>query len=352
MLRKTYAFDHCIKVDALAASVIAAYNWVSSSGFNITQSANASNGSNSVISLDGWLAFGLTSSWYGSATLVTTLLPGAPASAATKVFFGVRIRAFSTYATNDEVVWFGPSSGAQAILTFADLAPLRGSTPAGTGIDLYLEFAIDAATGNVDIYNNGTFYKTKAALLTAGNKALIASGYYTFSLRQTIWAGPVTTNWFRDIYVIDDVPGDGFVGRQGPQRMFPVYLDSAVGPWVGDDGATDIKATLNAPYPASAQVVSPTDKTPLVLSLAAAIPDGYKVNALTLTLDGKSLGDVPTLSKVEIKQGGVTVPAVNLTTPRTLTYSQPLGVFPLAPDGGVWDINKIDATTVTITPDQ
>lgn len=348
MLRKIFAFDHCIKADALSTAVVAAYDWVTSSGYTIVRGGNSSSGGNAMISLDGWLAYGLPGPWWSGYSAATTLYPQAPASAATKVFFGVRIRAFATYAGGDNVILFG----SQAILTFADLAPLRGGALINVAAEVYLEFVLDAVSGNVDIYNNGTFLKTKAAFLSATSKGFIASGGYTFSLSQAVWVGVVTTNWYRDIYVIDDVPGDGFVGRQNPQRFIPVYLDGSTGPWVGDDGSTDLKATLNAPYPATPLVVSPIDKTPLVLSLTSAIPDGYKVNALLLTLDGKSLGDIPTNTKVEIKQGGVTAPAVNLTTGRSLTYGQALGLFPLALDGGVWNLGKIDSTTVTITPDQ
>lgn len=350
MLRKQYAFDHCLKVDALSANGILANDWLNSSGHGGRQTI-ASNGCAGIISLDGWLAYGTTASWINSATCYTYLPMGLSANA-TKFTLGMRIRSFTTFAGNYDVVGLTVGGSANMILfTYTELAALR---PAGSVSELYVEFVLDTVAKTRELWVNGVLKSTTAWVPNATILAGITSNTLEFYVTNTLWVGPVVTNWFKDIYITDDIVSadDALVGRLGPQRLLPIYVDQATGPWVGDDGATDLKATLNAIPPASAQVVSPTSKEALTLSLNCAVPDGHKVNAISLNLAGKSLGDTVTKTRVELTQGGVTLAPVNITTPRTLAYGQKIASLTLAPDGGPWTAAKIDQTTIVLRPDQ
>lgn len=352
MLRKQYSFDHCLKVDALSATAIAVNDWINSSGFSVRQ-VLASNGTGGIVSLDGWLAYGITSSWFGSANCYT-YLPLGLSTNATKFTIGMRIRSFTTYAGNYDVVGITVGgSGSMVLLTFAELAAVR---PAGAVSEMYIELVMDTLAKTRELWVNGVLKSTTAWVPNATILQGITgtNGTLEFYMTQTLWVGPVMTHWYKDIYVTDDIvtADDALVGRLGPQRMLPIYLDQATGPWVGDDGATDLKATLNATPPASAQVVSPTSKETLNLSLNCSVPDGYKVNNVSLNLAGKSLGDIPTKTRVEVSQGGVTLTPVDIVTPRTVTYGQKIVSANLAPDGGPWTAAKIDQTTIVLRPDQ
>jgi hypothetical protein len=108
---------------------------------------------------------------------------------------------------------------------------------------------------------------------------------------------------------------------------------------------------LNAALPASTYVTSPNDKTPLVTSLKTTAPVGSRVSAVSLSLSGTSTGDGASTSKVELTQGGTTLPAKFVPVAKTITYGAPIGLYLKAPDGGDWDLAKIDATTLKLTPD-
>lgn len=350
MLRKQYGFDHCLKVDALSTNGILANDWLASSGY-IGRQTIASNGCAGIISLDGWLAFGITSSWINSATCYT-YLPLGLSTNATKFTIGMRVRSFSAFSGNYDVVGLTVGgSGSMILLTYTELAAAR---PAGSVVELYLELVLDTVAKTRELWVNGVLKSTTAWTPNATILSGITNNTLEFYVTQTIWVGPVVTNWYKDIYVTDDIVSadDALVGRLGPQRMLPIYVDQATGPWVGDDGATDLKATLNAVPPASAQVVSPTTKEALTLSLNCSVPDGHKINSINLNLSGKSVGDVPTKTRVELTQGGVTLAPVNITTPRALTYGQKIASLTLAPDGGPWTAAKIDQTTIVLRPDQ
>lgn len=353
MLRKIFAFDHCQKVDAMQVAAIAAYDWYTNSGYSISVPAPYSVPPimNAVISLDGWLAF-QPYLGYGGASPITILNVQAGASAAKKVIFGTRIRTWSVYAnaTYGIMSLYSSNGNEQILFGMDELVTVRAANP--SPFEMYVEVIVDTDLNTREVWINGTLWKTAALTLSATNKTALANGTYQLMLRQGLWTGVISYSWFRDIYVLDDVPGDGYVARLGPQKLIPLYLDQSSGPWVSDDGLTDLKATLNAPYPATAVLVSPGTKEPLTLSLNAAIPDGYKVNGVQLMVGAKSLGDVPSNTKFEIKQGGQTVTPPLLAIPRTMTYGQQVAQLPQAPDGGVWTAAKLDQTTIVITPDQ
>lgn len=351
MLRKTFGFDHCQKVDALSANPIVGYDWFTNSGYTVSL-PSPYQGWNSGISLDGWLAFNSNMNAGPGASPYALLNVNAGPSAATKLVFGSRIRSWQTYnsAAYPVLGFYSANTNEQILFGYDEMVAVRGANP--SPFELYVEVVLDLTLNTREVWVNGTLWKTAAFTLSATNKAAVASGAYQLMLRQSLWTGQPSTNWQRDIYVLDDVPGDGMVARLGPQKLIPITIDQASGPWVSDDGLTDIKTTLNAPYPATATLVSPGDKTPLTLSLNAAIPDGYKVNGVSLWLGAKSLGDVPSNTKVEVKQGGQTLAPVVVAVPRVMTYGQPISQLNQAPDGGAWTAAKLDQTTLVITPDQ
>lgn len=350
MLRNMFGFDHCIKGDATQATVVPAYDWVTTSGHSIVQQANV-NGANSLPTLDGWLGYGLTPAWYNSASIATFFNINHLDATATKLYIGTRIRSYSSYVGTDIYIALATGqANLTALMTIGEIPALRTSGNASC----YVEFEIDINNGTKTMYVDGVKFSGPTAItINATLKAALLAGNYQLMLRQVIWVGGVTAYWYRDTYVADNVAGaDGVVGLLGPQQFIPTYLDQVTGTWTPDDGSTDLKATLNAALPATPQVKSPTDKSALSSSLAAAIPDGYGITAVQLVMSSKSLGDTPTTTKVEIKQGSGTITPPAILSPKAMTYGQRIGFFTKAPDGGAWNASKLDNTTIVLTPDQ
>ena len=75
------------------------------------------------------------------------------------------------------------------------------------------------------------------------------------------------------------------------------------------------------------------------------------MNGVSLFLSGASAGDAPSTIKVEISQGGSNAPVKFIPVARTATYGAQIGLYPKAPDGTAWDVAKIDATVLKLTPD-
>jgi len=342
MLRAMYNFEHCVKTPAPALGNV--INPTPGFGY-----ANATllNAAQMAVGPDGFLGGYSSGGAVSLAFDMTGIVPPNP----TKVTFGFRIKTLAAITSNHAVIAFSTPSApndttAYMLLISSVAAPWMPTA----GNEIYIEVTYDFATFSATAKVNGVQATiTQGPAPSAGQKAAFVSGAWTFNLTMS-----TVTNAryaYRDIYVVDATAGDGMVDAIGPQKMFPISLDAAAGAgWVTSGGAS-ITDTLNTLLPANPYATSPGDRTPLVTSLKSTVPVGSRVNAVSLSLSGTSTGDTASTSKVELTQNSVTSPAKFPVTPQALTYGTPIGLFPKAPDGTAWDLTKIDATTLKLTPD-
>lgn len=335
MLRAMIGLDHCLKNTP--------NTFAATSGLAITQASNGSSkgiiiDSNSAISTGAGNAGGNQPQW------ILDLTPFL-VSGITSLTLGMRVT-HVTAGNTGIFMYIGtevPTVNFIQVLTYAQL-PFTA-----TGSSGYIEIAFDMVANTYTVYcdsvsiASGALSGTFLANLKLGKCTMIvnATGQQTAGVTS-----------IRDIYLTDNIAGDGMTGRLGPQTIYPASVDVATGNgWVVSDGTTDLLSALNATQPANATVNSPVDKTPLVLSGKAFAPVGFKVKAVSLALSGQSRGDTPSNSKIEIALNGTTANLGNVTTPKVAAYNVPVKILPLAPDGSAWDLNKLDAMTITLTPD-
>lgn len=345
MLRAIFGFDHCLKYTSPAAGATFADWWSANSwdgaalGTNLNQCA---------IDQDGWLGA------YTNNTnqIVTFSAKGYVPVNPTKITLGFRIKTLVVYGGGHSIVHLGSVDYPVDIGCYLFLAGSSGAPwLTGVGKEYYVELTYDFAAGTVaGLVDNVPLATFTAPAMAAVIKTAWAAGNGHFNFRL----GSSTTGRYaiRDVYLLDAVAGDGMVGPIGPQRMFPVVPDVATGAgWAASSGGGTVLDALNAAPPSTTTANSPGDKTPLNLSLSTTAPSGTRIGAVSLGLNGYSLGDGVSISKVELTQGGTTLAAKFLPLQRGAQNFTPVGIYPKAPDGTAWTAANIDATAVKITPD-
>jgi hypothetical protein len=341
MLRGIYGFDHLPRTPAPvlngAMTAFATYLGYQSTVVNPTGLG---------VDPDGFIG-----SYVVAATNVGFDMTGVIPPNPTKVTFGFRMKVLAIYASAHGILFMSdaptPNSVAYypLILTAAN-APWSQVIGKETYVEITYDFVAFTATMVAD---GVTQTVTQGNVFSAAVKAAIVAG--TFAINFGLSSGLNNRYAIRDFYIVDAVAGDGMTGPLGSQRMYPITLDAAAGAgWTPSAGGTALD-TINAALPAAPYVTSPADKTPLVTSLKTTAPDGTHVNGVSLLLSGTSTGDAASVSKIEISQGGSNAPVKFIPVARTVTYGAQIGIYPKAPDGTVWDIAKIDATTLKLTPD-
>lgn len=342
MLRAIYNFDHCAK----SATLTAGSTVNPSVGFgysNATLLAPASIG----VGADGFMGGYIAGGTVNVAFDMTGIIPANP----TKVTFGWRVRTLQVYSNTHAMISFSvPGTPNDTTAYMMTISPAAAPWVPAVGNDVYVELTYDFTTFTATAMVNGApVAVTAGPVPSAAQKAAFVSGAWTINF---VLANSLNARYaYRDIYVLDAVAGDGMVTPLGPQKMFPISLDAADGTgWVATGAGTTMDA-LNTALPANPYSTSPSDKTPLVTSLKTNAPAGSRVNAVSLSMSGTSIGDVASTSKVEISQGGANVAAKFVAVAKAITYGAPIGLFPKAPDGGSWDLSKIDLTTLKLTPD-
>eukprot|EP00697_Spironema_sp_BW2_P002936 gnl/Spiro4/13926_TR7450_c0_g1_i1.p1 gnl/Spiro4/13926_TR7450_c0_g1~~gnl/Spiro4/13926_TR7450_c0_g1_i1.p1 ORF type:complete len:346 (+),score=37.17 gnl/Spiro4/13926_TR7450_c0_g1_i1:5140-6177(+) len=342
MLRAMYSFDHCAKSSNLSVG-----NTVNPAvGFGYSN-ATLLGTANMGVGADGFIGGYSSGANVNMAFDMTGIIPPNP----TKVTFGWRVKTLQVYASTHAMISF--SVPASPNDTTAYLTPIgSGNTPwvPAVGGEVYVEMTYDFTTFTASTIINGVpVGTTQGPAPNAAQKAAFVSGAWTinFVLANTLNARYA----YRDFYILDAVAGDGMVAPLGPQKLFPIFLDAADGAGWTATGAASPMDVLNTALPANPYTTSPADKTPLVTSLKTSAPVGSRVNAVNLSLSGTSAGDSASTSKIELIQGGQTLAPKFAAVQKTITYGVPIGLFAKAPDGGSWDLNKIDATTLKLTPD-
>lgn len=344
MFRAMYAFDHCVKT---AAPAVGAGNNNPAVGFGYPN-ATLLLPTSMAVDNAGFLC------GYGNSANVnvgfdmTGIVPPNP----TKVTFGFRVKTINVYGSSHAMISFAPVATPNDTSNYMVLLGNSGSPWLPTlNNEAYIELTYDFVAFTASMQVNGnpvTIVQGPAP--TAAMKSAFVSGSWCFNLVLT---NTLNARYgYRDIYVLDAVAGEGGVAPLGPQRHFPVQLDTADGVgWNPSVNGTPLLDVLNAALPANPYITSPTDRTPLVASLKTTAPAGSRISAVSLSLSGTSIGDVAAINKVEVSQGGTTLAAKFVPVAKTITYGAPIGVYLKAPDGGAWDLAKLDATTVKLTPD-
>ena len=342
MLRAMYNFDHCAK----SANLVAGQTVNPAAGFgysNATLWAPASMG----VSSDGWLGGYASGATVNLAFDMTGIIPPNP----TKVTFGWRLKTLQAYGSTHAMISFSvPGSPNDTTAYIISMAATQAPWIPAVNGECYVELTYDFVTFTPTLLINGVPTPcTIGSAPNASQKAAFVSGAWTINF---VLANTVNARYaYRDIYIVDAVAGDGMTGPIGPQKMFPVFLDAADGAgWTALGAATPMDV-LNTALPANPYTTSPTDKTPLTTSLKTSAPVGSRVNAVSLSLSGTSIGDAASTQKVELTQGGTTLSPKFVPVAKTITYGAPIGLFVKAPDGTAWDLAKIDATTLKLTPD-
>jgi hypothetical protein len=345
MLRAIFGTDLALKTTNPAVATVAFPDWWTLSG--LPGAGQGTNIARCAIDQDGWL----TAYSNGADQIVPIFLKGFVPNNPNKLTIGYRIRTAVAYTGSHSICHLTADTTPNDVACYMFLAGTAGA-PWLTGVntEYYVEHTYDFVTGVVSTLVNGAAIANYTApAMVAGSKAAFVAGTGCLSFRLGTSAGG--RYGIRDIYILDDVAGDGMTSPLGSQRMYPVQVDAAAGAgWVAAGGGT-IVDTLNAPYPSSNAVTSAADKTPLDTSLKHSIPVGFRINGVQLAIAGASLGDAASSTKVELTQGGTTLAAKFVSSPTGAATVAPVGLYTKAPDGTAWSLAKLDATAVKLTPD-
>ena len=345
MLRAIHGFDHCLKFTNPAVNGTFTDWWSANSWYGAALGTNLNR---MAVDQDGWVS-GMSSS---VDQIVPFALDGYVPANPTKVTFGFRIKTLSAYGNSHSIIHLGSTANPNDIGCYLFLAgPAGAPWLTGVGKEYYAELTYDFAAGTVAGFIDGVAIATYTPpALNATIKAawMAGNGVVNFRLGNTLNARYA----IKDVYVLDAVAGDGMTGPIGPQRMYPVFPDTATGAgWVPSTGSATLLDTLLAAPPATTTINSPADKTALNMSLKTTAPAGAKINAVVLGLNGLSLGDTASVSKVELIQGSATTGAKLAPLQRGAQNFAPVGIYPKAPDGTTWTVSNIDATAIKLTPD-
>lgn len=315
--------------------------------------ALGNNISRACVDQDGWIS-AMTNS---IDTVVPFVMNGYVPANPNKVTFGFRIKTLAAYGGAHSIIHLSAPNvpndlGCYLFLAGSQAAPWLS----GVGTEYFAEFTYDFVAATVagritttdgTVTNLATY--TPPAL-NAGIKAQWLAGNGCFNFRLATSVGGRYA--IRDIYVLDDVAGDGNVAPLGVQRTYPVIPDLATGTdWALSAGTGTLLDTLLALPPATTTINSPLNKNPLNLSMKTTAPVGSRITGIQLAVTGMSLGDSPSSQKVEVTQNGVTAPAKIASLAKGVLSVGTIGVMTRAPDGTAWDINKLDATAIKLTPD-
>lgn len=297
---------------------------------------------------DGWIS-AMTNS---ADQIVPFSMNGYVPANPNKLTIGFRIKTLAVYANAHSIVHLNSGLIPNDISCYLFLAGPSGAPwLTGVGVEYYVELTYDFVAGTVATKVNGASLASYTPpAMSAAIKAQWVAGNGSIAIRLA--NSPGGRYAVRDIYVLDDVAGDGMTAPLGDQKMYPLYLDSAVGvDWVTSTGTGTLLDALLAPPPATTTANSPGSKSPLDMSLRTSAPSGTKVNGVQINLVGNSLGAGASTSKVEVSLNGSTSAAKFPTVPPATPTSTLVGLYSKAPDGTAWDTVKLDTAAVKLTPD-
>lgn len=263
--------------------------------------------------------------------------------AATKYVVGMRIRVDNYSNPSTAISWLGPGfNGTGAISNFGGLFGILTTT----GNIAYVEFEVDLVTGVVNRWVNNV----DAGSITI---SLAVAKYFTFGGSWITYSAYRMAA--RDIYVLDNIATatDQHTTRLGPQVLVPIVGSAAVGPnWTTNAGT--LLAALNpasGEQPNTNKATSPLTRDALTVTLSTNIPAGAVINGVEFNFGGKSLATGNTLVASKLVMGGSEKVGPTVSVPTAQSYTNPIGLFPKAPDGSDWTNAALNATKLVITPD-
>jgi hypothetical protein len=334
MLRAIIGFDHIVKnVND---------TWIPTCGYWLTKTATATTRS-LLINSDGALSCSA-----GNSTVIQGILDFTKYLTPPIANFTIGFRVKQTALGNSGAfVYLASDPAISATMTLLNFSSLPN---VGTlNSEVYVEMSFDLTAGTVSYWLDEVFLTTVS--LTGVSLPNLRNGLvlFAFNLGAASTAGICSV---KDIYLTDNIAGDGYTGRIGPRVCKPITVDVATGTdWTVSDGGTILNALNAAIETGTATVTSGPSKAPLVASLKAdGIPVGANVEGIMLSLVGKT-DNAPALTGVKLTNGSKTINGVSKAIGTTQKYGNPMGAYARAPDGSRWTAASIDSTTVSFTPD-
>lgn len=341
MLRAVIGFDH------IAKNV--QNSWLANCGYNLILSTGA-NAKPLIINSDGALT---TTSGVSSGLQTQSVLDLSPfmvTSGFTVVTLGVRVKVLEGVPTGPFAYLGSVVNGSDAswVYTWA----LAGSPPNATGSEFFVEYEMVLSSNIVNIYVDGVLAVANVPLTAAVSAAIKTGKLVIFHAHSGQNLSHVYS--VRDIYLLDNIVGDGFTKRLGSRRVSPIIPDAAVGAgWTTTDSSPLLTPLLVSPEVANpATLTAPSNKTPLKVSLKGNVPANGSVEAVMLYVSGKVdlLGSV-TKARVEDGAAASVDKALAADFPTTLKYGLPVGIYPKHPSGVAWTNANLDTTNLVLSPD-
>lgn len=350
MFRAMFGTDNALKVTNPALTGTFA-DWWTTSGIPGAGLGLAPN--RACIDQNGWVS-GMNSAANG-VSLIPVVLTGLVPANAGRLTICFKLKVLSAISGNYQIFSLAQEAAPTAKVDWLFTTAASWLTGQAVGTELFVEVFYTRSTGVVAFQINGTPQPAQRAVtLSAAGAAAWDAGKLAMNFVLSGIGDSGTTRFaVRDIYVIDDVAGDGITGSIGQHAIRPVALASATGAgWTPSSGSLSLADTMNQPLPSAVVVKAPADKTPIVTTLAPVSPITGRITAVSLYMLGNGISTGPCNVKVEVGNGSTALPAKILQAPSAGNPpGVPIAVLPKSIDNGVWSAAKIAALSIKITPD-
>lgn len=339
MLRTVLGFDH------IAKNV--GDTWIANSGYDLVRTVPAS-GKPLIINDDGALTCTLGPPNTGPTQVAVNfskyLVPGVD-----KVVVSFRTKVIAEGSMGPLFYIGSVVSGADANWSFA--ASIASSTWL-LNSEIFFEVEINLVTTVVTVFANGVYMGGWAVSAAVNNAIKAGSLVLFFNTQGQNLTGQVS---FRDFFLTDSAPGDGYVSRIGDRRVKKVDFDVATGTGWTTTNSADLLTTLKvAPETANpAFAVAPANKAPLSLSMKSTHADTFIVEGIAVHLAGK-VDVLGAVNKVQMVDGANNTPPLALRGDfgLALKYGVTTNVFTRHPSGARWNNANIDSASFVLLPDQ
>jgi hypothetical protein len=331
-------FDHCQRntVDA----------WIANSGYSIERYVNEpTNGKGIIVDVNAKLSTPAGTAATRSLAQVN-LTPFMATSGAGWIWFGFRPKLETAGgALADWALWVDYQRGTTGVGVL-NLGHLFGTITAGN--TSFIEIGINLANGVCEYWKDGVLANTNT--IFASMVAQFKLGNFQLTLLLASANTPAVVS-YRDIYVLDDIPGDGFTGRLGAREIYPVTVD-AVTPndWTASNGQTPLEILTAPTQTANPGLMNSVSTQPLEVSLKSSIPADKKIDAIQLSFaaqGGSTTSRIGAVVKNGVYQSTQRLPIVG----NTLKYGNIAATLPRNPDGTPWTNENLDTSKLVLTPD-
>lgn len=217
--------------------------------------------------------------------------------------------------------------------------------------DAYVEAVFDFVGNKVSFYVDGnkTLETSYAPALMAEFKTTYA--WFFFYGNNADWSSYVT-----DILIRDEGP-DETIAPWGNVKFYPITTVNAVAEgWTPPSGKslTESLNTLSVAGSETTPVIRfPQGTTPVPPIVTNLTHSASAVKSVTAVSFLSSMQDTGTSVKTMIPtltQNGVNKNGTSVLMTAAMAPGKQLGIFPTAPDGTAWTLDKIKSATLTLTP--